>query len=964
MVEILVERRRLDVFEGLDFSFNYSIADVRDPNKRSTDYTKTIKCPSTRSNDELFGNIWSVNISNPYDPAETNIEANFNPNKKAEAFVIADGITVMQGVVQLRAININDGAYEYEVVFIGKLKNIFSELGDKQLNGFEVVNGSREYYIDLSTYDHILNASNQVTSWSAQIGEGYVYPMVDLGKSFEYNSDGYRDYRVDDFRPSIYAKEILDKIFDYAGFTYTSTFLNSNLFKSLCVLVDQPMLSPEVANTRTYKSVKNIANKQEVHRNTTINPNTFGNESVFFNTGILNKVCLEDDSVDGFDNNGQYVILSTPNNLQGESGNYTFICQQSERNDVFRCSLDLRLTKNNSIGNNFYQGTLEIVKEDTLGNIEVIGSTFWSWDLNAIAIGESAYQTIYVEGETVSNFQDQVYVRMDASGFPTTFGYDPSWITPTVKLAYVIEGGYFENEPITGEVYEGDTMKLSDHLPKAKMSDFLVSIFRMFNLYVTVDGSNDTNLIIETRDEFYSGGVTKDWTKKLARNEKINIKPLGLVTAGEFIYTYKGDGDYYNEKYESSNGSIYGSRTIDLDNDFLKNTNKISVIFSPSPLVNDGATSRIIPAIYDSDIDEGAKPTDINIRMLYYGGLLSSTPKWRHVSVDGTTTEQDFYPYAGHWDNPISPTLDINFGLTNEIYYSENPFTGQLQVTNGNLFNVYHRNYVDEIIDKDSKLMTAYMYLTPFDIGKLDFRDQILIDNTYWRLNKINDYNPLKDGLTKVELIKVRDVRSIEVETSTLGNNQTIGNTTPIEVVPVRKSLVKVNRNVFPQFNGSVKGKNNIIQESANNFKVIGDSNKIGAGSNKVTILGNNNEVTNGASNVVIINSDNQQVTTDNVTIIDGLVATWSHVDVSTTYTASDREQVFADASGGAFTVNLPTVADDLWINIKKIDSSANAVTIDPNSVLVSIDGNSTITLSSQWEAVDLYCDGSNWFIR
>jgi hypothetical protein len=33
--------------------------------------------------------------------------------------------------------------------------------------------------------------------------------------------------------------------------------------------------------------------------------------------------------------------------------------------------------------------------------------------------------------------------------------------------------------------------------------------------------------------------------------------------------------------------------------------------------------------------------------------------------------------------------------------------------------------------------MTAMFYLEPLDIMNLDFRDQIQIDNSYWRINEI-----------------------------------------------------------------------------------------------------------------------------------------------------------------------------------------------------------------------------------
>ena len=58
------------------------------------------------------------------------------------------------------------------------------------------------------------------------------------------------------------------------------------------------------------------------------------------------------------------------------------------------------------------------------------------------------------------------------------------------------------------------------------MADFLTSIFKMFNLFVEVDPNNEKNLLIETRDTFYSQGGAKDWTYKLARDRDITLEPL------------------------------------------------------------------------------------------------------------------------------------------------------------------------------------------------------------------------------------------------------------------------------------------------------------------------------------------------------------------------------------------------------------------------------------------------------
>lgn len=92
-------------------------------------------------------------------------------------------------------------------------------------------------------------------------------------------------------------------------------------------------------------------------------------------------------------------------------------------------------------------------------------------------------------------------------------------------------------------------------------------------------------------------------------------------------------------------------------------------------------------------------------------------------------------------------------------------------------------------------------------------------------------------------------------------------------------------------------------------------------------------------------------------------------VYVSRTITSSDTltlldEVIFVDASGGAVTVTLPTVADktNKRYNIKKIDSSANAVTIDGDGS-ETIDDTTTRILSSQYDAVVIQNDGSEWWI-
>lgn len=68
------------------------------------------------------------------------------------------------------------------------------------------------------------------------------------------------------------------------------------------------------------------------------------------------------------------------------------------------------------------------------------------------------------------------------------------------------------------------------------------------------------------------------------------------------------------------------------------------------------------------------------------------------------------------------------------------------------------------------------------------------------------------------------------------------------------------------------------------------------------------------------------------------------------------------DATSAAITLNLPTakISAGRTIVIKKIDASANAVTIDAAGS-ETIDGATTLALSSQWATARLYSNGKTW---
>lgn len=84
----------------------------------------------------------------------------------------------------------------------------------------------------------------------------------------------------------------------------------------------------------------------------------------------------------------------------------------------------------------------------------------------------------------------------------------------------------------------------------------------------------------------------------------------------------------------------------------------------------------------------------------------------------------------------------------------------------------------------------------------------------------------------------------------------------------------------------------------------------------------------------------------------------------STTTLGVNNFTVLCDATAGAVTVNLPAVSGIAGriYNVKKIDSSGNACTLDGNSS-ETIDGTTTRALSAQYQSVQIQTDGTAWWV-
>lgn len=216
-----MDRSQVDLFDNFAYSFNFNIANIRDAAARNSNYSKTITIPGTKQNNIILGHIFEINA-----------DSSFNPNLRADAIVMQNTIQVFRGNMQLLKVNKNDVQISYDISIFGAAGDLFTKLSTVTIPGITTLD-KLITNLDLSQFNHTTNKANQVASWTATKGSGYVYPLINNGLQ-EINTSA-PNFSVNNIAPAIYVKGIVDSIFKSVGFTYTSNFFESDLFKALII---------------------------------------------------------------------------------------------------------------------------------------------------------------------------------------------------------------------------------------------------------------------------------------------------------------------------------------------------------------------------------------------------------------------------------------------------------------------------------------------------------------------------------------------------------------------------------------------------------------------------------------------------------------------------------------------------------------------------------------------------------
>ncbi|MFN8155591.1 MAG: hypothetical protein U0Y08_14955 [Bacteroidia bacterium] len=625
-------------------------------------------------------------------------ESTYNPNKKVKAQIESDGTVVFYGYIQLSEIvrNLQSEVITYKIIFFADLNRFMKDISGLYLDDLTT----------LSAFTHDYTWVNINSTWDAPKGHGYMYPMIDRSRNYTLNVINKPTtgtcVNMSEYYPAMYARTIWDAIHKEAGYSYSWDFANSDHFKSLIFTIDKLTHSDEFIKENEYKAVINSP----------ITIDSAGIPEYFFGT-----LLFQDDYLYGYDNGNHYDPVT---------GIYTF----TERvKAAFEVRLNFTSTMSGELELKLYKNGTLLWSSGQFRNLMLNGNPANVPNFDNFTISSPEFQ--FEDG-------DSIYMYMALMSFNPTAMQVGSYIKMSINTA----------------ISPGDQIEFSQIMPKMSQTEFIKSIVTIYNLYIQPSKDFENELEYYTKDDYYSGQGFVDWSGKIDISSPITIKPLSELNARTLKFHWQSDISFFDKYYEDRFNEQYASYEVTIDNDFLptNNVQDISTVFAPCIMGNViGSTTMQIPKLYTVDEQNNFKKGNLKPRILFFNKKL--TCEKYYVRSDNTAMYATItYPHCSTLYGDIdSPTFDLNWGTPKQIYFS---FSGQTQYPEANIYTTYYENTVDEILN--SKLVEAYIYLTPADISQLNFRKQVFLDidgGHYFKLMSVEDYDGSSNGLSKVTLL-------------------------------------------------------------------------------------------------------------------------------------------------------------------------------------------------------------------
>jgi len=665
MLRLTLADNDIELYQNDPVNLSYQFSDLQKINSSASSFSQTFRVPLTKKNQEYFGAVNEFGLITTWDP-----------KIKVEAELSYNTIPVMRGFAQVKNVYIQKGKYaDVELVVFGETANLSRDIGNAMLTD-----------ADLSSYTETVNYTNVLATWTGS-DLPVRFGVVDRGQNWSGSdvwsttASGVFTYEVTGF---LRVKEILTAILTGAGYTFDSTFIDSE--SDLYLMCNA---GGEINQTVTAE------------------------EQALFHVGLGSNLTVT--------GTGWQTITAFV------EGGAFFDNGSNVSSGVFTAPFD-----------GLYQFKVR-VKIDTL-------PTNHEFHV-ALFINGLEYATV-LQGEPaeLQTFAGYLLftplIQMDSGDtadvrFHFHTGSDTAILEGTGLISFPTTSFELYNTALAGTAWTANA-----NMPVMKQIDFVSGLQKMFNLVFIPDRNNSKHLYIEPLGDYYAGGDKKDWTNKIDLSKDIQVEPTTDLQAREYEWKMSEGKDFVNSLVQKNAGRVYGRyRVNDPLNDFASGNNTIKAPFTPFVTSFVPDTDFIIHRMVVDTTDQDKSIKDPRPRLAYWNGYnnsgdwyyanqaLSKFPEFSEYSADRTTIGVNDKSLLYGTERPfrsllVSPLNTLYYKYwrpwVNELYSSDaRKLTAYFRLTRSELANV---EFSDKIFIKDTywRILSISYDATTEDLVKVE----------------------------------------------------------------------------------------------------------------------------------------------------------------------------------------------------------------------------------------------------
>ena len=554
---LIANGTQLDTFDDEDILLSNNVTGLFDIGVLPSDFTRQITLPGTKVNNAFFEHVYDISIDNPF---------LFATNVKVPAYFDFDSIYLSQGYLQLNKVNVRANKFieSYEVTIFGSLSSFGRDI-------------NRFYLTDLSTlsvYNHTASYENITSSWDGNLFSGsIVYPLADYGTGMKYTSGQYNNFGIDDvngaltvqnFKPAIRAKNVLDAIFSEAGYTYTSSFLNQDWFQDVYLICNNALKYPIFQN---------------------VNLETFGTIKI----GAISGSGMTDLTL----SSGSWTTLPWYNELNDAQGVYNngayTVTKETNINGILNLNLNVSCSANNMPGTLTANGTWQMRMLETGSSTPYSTRAIQSFIFFFDQLQNSR------TGGINQNYELSTEIRFEEIPIGTYYfqiRQSPNSATPPLPVVKIDPEGTtksFLQITRVNQAADGRVVDIPSNMPFGtngiKQIDFISGLQKKFNLVIYPSKTKPNEFIIESFNNWYNKGEIKDFNKYINLDETIEVIPANNLAVNQLNFGDTLDQDFISQQFSKAANREYGKTYyVDTTNFFSQGNFEVKTTFGNGPL--------------------------------------------------------------------------------------------------------------------------------------------------------------------------------------------------------------------------------------------------------------------------------------------------------------------------------------------------------------------------------------------